>query len=55
LAFTCAPASVHLTRKNAYAVVEIEDRNGSLTLTQTVFLSLVKTWQIAAVDIFGLY
>ncbi len=35
LAFTCAPASVHLTRKNAYAVVEIEDRNGSLTLTQT--------------------
>ena len=22
LAFTCAPASVHLTRKNAYAVVE---------------------------------
>ena len=30
LAFTCAPASVHLTRKNAYAVVEIEDRNGSL-------------------------
>ena len=37
LAFTCAPASVHLTRKNAYAVVEIEDRNGSLTLTQTAF------------------
>ena len=35
MAFTCAPASVHLTRKNAYAVVEIEDRNGSLTLTQT--------------------
>ena len=30
LAFTCAPASVHLTRKNAYAVVETEDRNGSL-------------------------
>ncbi len=38
LAFTCAPASVHLTRKNAYAVVEIEDRNGSLTLTQTALL-----------------
>ena len=37
LAFTCAPASVHLTRKNAYAVVEIEDRNGSLSLTQTAF------------------
>ena len=36
LAFTCAPASVHLTRKNAYAVVEIEDRNGSLSLTQSV-------------------
>ena len=27
LAFTRAPASVHLTRKNAYAVVETEDRN----------------------------
>ena len=39
LAFTCAPASVHLTRKNAYAVVETEDRNGSLTLTQTASLS----------------
>ena len=38
LAFTCAQASVHLTRKNAYAVVEIEDRNGSLTLTQTAAL-----------------
>ncbi len=35
LAFTWAPASVHLTRKNAYAVVETEERNGSLTLTQT--------------------
>ena len=41
LAFTCAPASVHLTRKNAYAVVEIEDRNGSLSLTQTAFSPLI--------------
>ena len=56
LAFTCAPASVHLTRKNAYAVVEIEDRNGSLTLTQTASAPLDElSWQIAAVDIFGLY
>ena len=41
LAFTWAPASVHLTRKNAYAVVEIEENNkigtGSLTLTLAVF------------------
>ena len=28
MAFTCAPASIHLTRKNAYAVVGTEDRNG---------------------------
>ena len=27
LAFTCAPASVHLTRKNACAVVEIDEKN----------------------------
>ncbi len=45
LAFTCAPASVHLTRKNAYAVVEIEDRNGSLRSPKpSFFSSLVKTW-----------
>ena len=62
LAFTCAPASVHLTRKNAYAVVEIEDRNGSLTLTQTAFcpplmnyLANCSCWQIAAVGIIGLF
>ena len=56
LAFTCAPASVHLTRKNAYAVVEIEDRNGSLRSPKPSFsLSGKNLAKIAAVDFFGLY
>jgi hypothetical protein len=55
LAFTCAPASVHLTRKNAYAVVEIEDRNGSLRSPKPSFSLDELSWQIAAVGIIGLY
>ena len=36
--------------------MEIEDRNGSLTLTQTASCSLDEiSWQIAAVGIIGLY